>query len=187
MSITAERRTVFEIGDFTVELIAEDQRVSDRTPAGELENGLADEYDVRGRGRQRFTIQDMRWRNGERDVRIADRHSSPKEFDDVIGRLRMSVEGTADGRLRVDLRVPKRKDSKRRATLHQTTEADLRMATGLGVRKTLRRFGRVQIGTREQLLDDTSTKRNGLCVVFPEDARNLPVAAHVMTRLATLA
>lgn len=187
MTAVMTRTDTFEVGNFHVRLTEEAVRVSDRTPAGELCDGRADVYEVRGRGQQRFTAQDITWANGERDVRIVDRHASPKKFDDVIGRLRLSVEQTDDGQLRVDLRVPIKRHSNRRATLHQTTEGELRTGSGIDLRKVLRQHGCRQVGTRQQLLDDTSTKRNGLCAIFPADARHVPIVVHVITRLATVA
>ena len=73
------------------------------TVAGVQDTGMALPFSLIAPDSVHLTIHDIRWSNGERDVRVIRRHGTPELYDSVVGRLRLAVnpEGLE---LAIDLR-----------------------------------------------------------------------------------
>ncbi len=73
------------------------------TAGGVQETGVALAFSLLGTDGAHLAIHDTRWSNGERDVRVVQRHGTPELYDSVVGRLRLTVS-PAGMELAVDLR-----------------------------------------------------------------------------------
>lgn len=143
--------------------------------------GTAVEYQVTGDDRTDLVIQDTRWENGQRDVRVAERNDTPPPYDTVVGRLRISVDPIEDD-VFMELRQAQIKRNGRAQVAAASLE-QLAAGAGVSVSQALRDLG-AQVGTKEVLLGRKDQTRHRICCRFPPTAEMVPAAALVLTRIA---
>jgi hypothetical protein len=146
-------------------------------------DGHARLLDVSGPERLRLSIADIQWRTGEREVRAEKRFASPQRFDQLVERVRLGVRQLGGELLCVDL-MQARLKSEHHCNLFVASAEELDAGAGIDVRASLTAAGAAEVATRAELLGDDSTRRNALCVTFPEDALLVPAIAFVLTRVA---
>jgi serine/threonine protein kinase len=177
------------LGEFT--LIDTGQRSKSRgTPAGAGEPLDCEQrtYELEGPEGLLLTIVDEEFENGERQIRVGDAYGSGPRFEELTGRLRLGVLESAEG-LRIDLAQGRIKDPEtnpNRGGMYQATAEELDAAAGVSVLGELRALGATDLGTRAEIVGDTSGRRNFLCAAFPASATHLPAAAYVMIRVAPI-
>ena len=174
--------TAIHVGDFEIAATGDQLDVEGQTPGRVETNGTSTVYEIDGPDDVRLTLHDITWSNGERDVRAVDRHRSPQRFDRLVHGLRLTVSD-ADDRCRVDLRQARMVDALW-AKPRKATVAELSHPIGTPIDELLLSYGATAVGSRSELIDDTSTHRNSLCAIFPTDAHLVPVVAYTATRLA---
>lgn len=150
------------------------------------DHGTATTYAVTGPGTLHLTVADITWDNGERDLRTIHRHTSPQRFDRLLHGGRLTVndhDGTANKR--IDLRQMRMKDANW-SNLKRATLLELDAAAECSTTKTLKGFGATKIGTRAEVIGDTSPHAGNMCATFPVTATDVPIAAYLITRVASL-
>jgi hypothetical protein len=142
-------------------------------------------WPVSGPEGERFLVHDIAFENGERHVVCGSRCDSPEQWDRLVGRLRQGIYPVEDGRYRMDLRQARWKDNGW-SNRFQATRCELDNGAGLDVFALLKGRGRVDCGTRADILGETGRKRNETCVVFAEEETQVPIIAYVVTTLLPL-
>lgn len=159
--------------------------VHDETARREVSTGKATVYDAHGSNGLLLTLHDSRWLNGDRDVRVVRRNSSPERFDVLVSRLRMGVQTADDGDCLVWLRVADPADP--RPTRKQVSLAALQAMTDVDPVEHLMAVGATAIGTGSELGLPGKPTRNQLAVRFPQTAEIVPLAAFTLTTILPLA
>ncbi len=172
------------LGEFVIEEIPGGLVVTGETTAGVRARGEAVTYPVRGPRGTALTVADIRWANGERDVRTLDRHVSPQTLDRLKQGLRLGVHGHG-GRLVVDLAQARLKEG-HWSNLYRATWEELDHGAGISVREALSELRADELGTREAVLADASRRRNYLCALFAVGRPLVPIGAYVLTRVAPI-
>lgn len=72
------------------------------------------------------------------------------------------------------------------STLRRATERELNDASQIVARSVINDYGG-ELGSRAQLLNDVSRRRNYLCTLFPRNNQTVPIAAYTLTRVLPLA
>jgi hypothetical protein len=182
--VTANERTT--TANYAFETLEVDVDFVGTSASNEADHGTAISYAVTGPGTLHLTVADITWDNGERDLRAIHRHNSPQRFDRLLhgGRLIVNDHEGITGK-RIDLRQMRMKDATW-SNLKRATLLELDQAADCSTSETLRGFGATKIGTREDVLGDTSPHRGSICCTFPSDATDVPIAAYLITRVAPL-
>jgi hypothetical protein len=168
-------------GSFEVRRTNEVRPIEGQTTSGEAASGHAQIFEVLGSG---FAVEVgvVDWSTGDRDVQMLRRLRGDEPLDGLTRRLRISIR-EKDGNRWMELeqaRLNEGRPGSYRASLEELDER-----AGLSTCDVMRQMGGA-IGTREDLLEDTSRRRSWMCAVFPEDALFAPVAAFTITRIAPL-
>ena len=143
--------------------------------------GKATVYEVHGPSGLHLTLHDTRWLNGDRDVRVVRRNSSPERYDTIVGRLRMGVSELENGDLMVWLRVADPDEI--RPTRKQVSLVALHDMTRIDPNAHLMMLGATAVGTANELGITGKTRRNQLAARFPPAAELVPVAAFMLTTI----
>ncbi len=148
-------------------------------------------YELEGPDGILLAIVDEKFDNGDRYIRVKDAYGSAPRFEELTGRLRLSVMEKKDSEdaLRVDLSQARIADpvlNEDRGGMYLATAEQLDAGAGADVAQALMSLGATSVGTREALLGDTSPRQGRLCAIFPSDAEHVPVAAYVMIRVAPI-
>lgn len=69
---------------------------------------------------------------------------------------------------------------------YKASPSQLNEGAGAGVVGILRKLGAAEIGTKEKILNDDSTKRFYLCAVYGKSSAPVPIAAYILTRVLPL-
>lgn len=174
-----------QLGDFEVRATGETRNLEGETATGARSRGRAVVYRVTGPGGIGLDVSDVRWANGDRDVRVLGRHVSPQVFDRLRQGLRLGVHRHRQ-LLFVELGQARLKDEDW-SNIFQADSQELAEGAGVDVRAVLLDLGAGRVDTREHGLSDRGHRRNWLCAVFGEADHLVPVAAYVLTRIAPLA
>lgn len=125
------------------------------------------------------------WENNERDVRVFSRLSGPEIYDRLAKGVRMGVHETGGEELYSELRILSQHEG-RQPTMIKAQEVDLdRMLDG-SVRDFLLGCGATKVGTRAQILNDESRRRELLAVTFAPGDVKVPITAYTITRILPL-
>ncbi len=174
---------------YLVRIGTEQVETRGQTIGRKIQNGTAYLSDLVGPS-MALRLADIRWENGEREVRGWTRGGSDEVFDEVVDRLRVGVYPTEafDRMVVMDLRIPSglAADGKR-MTVKRTTEDELSVLLGIDASAALDSLAEVLVGTREELLLDTSNRRRDLCAVFPVDNLVAPAVIWSMIRPIAIA
>lgn len=117
--------------------------------------------------------------------------SGSEKMLSLHGRLRLSVKTISSGRLRgtrsCSLRQARFKPGvTAHSNLFNASFEDLDKHSGIDTYSTLYDLGAIDLGTKEDVFSDMSTKRNELCVVFDPKNVDVPIAAFIISRVLPL-
>ena len=129
-----------------------------------------------------MTLGEIHWDNGDWEVRALGCEKAPDSLRRLEHGLRMGVQRMSKGRAFAEIRVARCRD-KDWSNMFQTTEFEMRQVVGLPLGSFLKKFGAIEVGRKEDVLGDTSTRRNDLCVVFGNDDSLVPVVTYFATRV----
>ena len=121
------------------------------------------------------------WSNGERDVRILEARNTSRALRRLEHGLRLGIH-TIKHRDWIELGQARMK-SPAWAGKFKATRSQLDEGAKVPVVEVLEGYGADAIGTKEQLLGDSSKKRGYLCAVFKRSSYEVPVAAYMLTRV----
>ena len=124
--------------------------------------------------------------NGERDVRTLEVQKEFKIFGRLIHGLRLAIQPMPNDtrRLYAELRQVFQKESfDKHETLRPTMSGiDLDQGAGLSVFEELKKAG-AEVGTKNELLDETGKRSPYLCVRFSKANLWAPIVAYTTTRI----
>lgn len=147
------------------------QQFEGQTTSGVNGQGVAHAWHVSGRGYV-LTVLDVRWDNGERDIRAGEVVTGRPAIQHLgKGHRRIGVHAIGKSHW-IELRMARIKAG---TTNEWTTTVDAdenawQQVLGTGWREHLERAFGVQIGTKEALLAANDRTRNRLCAVVPKTA-----------------
>ena len=170
------------------------ERTSGRTTGREEKIGQNRIFEFLDDGGHYVKIAYAVWSNGERDIRPIEAEGSRSLERLNKGGLRLDIYSVRKGpyKSRDNLfcvlrqaRV-KRKSENQWSNLFNATPIELDKGAGLDVQKVLEKAGAIDIGTREEILDEWGRTRNQWCIVFERENELLPVVAFALTRILPL-
>jgi hypothetical protein len=174
---------------YLVRIGTEQVETKGQTIGRTMQKGIAYLSDLVGPS-MALRLADIRWENGEREVRGWTRGGSDEVFDEVVDRLRVGIYPTEafDRMVVMDLRIPSglAADGKR-MTVKRTTADELSALLGVDVAGVLDALAEVVVGPREELLLDTGNRRRDLCAIFPVDNLVAPAVIWSLIRPIALA
>jgi hypothetical protein len=129
-------------------------------------------------------VADTTWSTGERDIQAIDRKDSPPTVDSLIRRLRIGIHNTPEleNLVFAELRVAL-PDDQGRAVVRKLSQNKIEALLNLKLTEVLPAKRNVVVGTREELLGDSSRRRTELCALFPRDDQRTPIDIWILTRL----
>ena len=130
----------------------------------------------------KMTIAYNRWDNGDRDVVLYDRGTAPQRFDSFRRSRRLGLIPIGTDECYVELMQAQMADNDH-PTLRKVELAELSLGAGCNVAAVLAQMG-AKVGTRAELIGDTSKRRSLYCARFPCRAIEAAVVAYVLTRIA---
>lgn len=171
-----------QIGPLTVRDTGRRESTEGETVSGKAFCGMATIYEIEVPGAT-LEVHDVRWENGERDVRTEARLEGPTVFDELAGRLRIGVDAAPNGRRKMRLRIPARSAPHKMPTFHQTSVAELDKVCGIDTAALLYEAGAIKVDVQRLAIGDTSRTKNELCVVFDDNdfASTVPIVAYTVT------
>jgi hypothetical protein len=122
--------------------------------------------------------------SGEQAVFTRKRFESPSSWDNVVGRLRVGIRTSPESpdTSYIQIRSAKRKKPDQIwPTRHQVALDTLTEICELPVEALLTKHGVIQLGTRGELMGDTSRTRNELAAVFKTGDPIPPTLAYVIS------
>jgi hypothetical protein len=179
------RRTInttpITVGQITITDTNQVDTIEGQTPGRVDATGTARRYKITGPGRLHLQVLDVTWDNGERDIRTVERNGSPQRFDRLCHGARLGIL-KAGPDLMVELRQA-RMTTADWSTCHKADLPALDAGAQTNTAKALRQAGAKHVGTRSEVLDDTSCRRNYLCAAFVAEATTVPIVAYTLTRV----
>jgi hypothetical protein len=162
-----------------------DERVAGTTPGGLPTTGHQHVYEARGPGEGHVWLADVRWADGEREIRRTRRFQDPWWQDRLLGRRRMAVQPWGDDHGWVELSLSHWSEHGRIASL-AASEYELSAAVGVCVRCALQSAGAQAMGRRQEVLGVRDERREFQCVTFPLEADRVPVVAFLLVHVLPL-
>jgi hypothetical protein len=118
-------------------------------------------------------------------VQCTNRNHSPREWDDVVNRLRIGFQSLEDGEWMMELRSAIRPGGSR-ATRNVLSLAEYEKKTGIRMETILKQQGATAVGTRAEISNDQGRNRNYPAATFLPGDSLVPAAAWVLTTLVPL-
>lgn len=175
-----------KIGVVTIEYIGKSKIKDGHTVNDEVCDGTYLGYKVTGPKGWTLEVGDITWDNGKRHVEVLDNHNILDHMISLPGRMRMSVENRGKNRCSIELSQARLKENNhsnlKKATLDEIDEG---AKIKEGIENILKPY-KIKIGTREELLDDESSRKNYLCTIFPQDQIHVPIICFTVTRILPL-
>jgi serine/threonine protein kinase len=182
-----EQPPVLEVEGFVLRFI-ETRRFGRAVTASNAEAGPGSlrVYLVTGPNGEMLEILDHVADTGERWVGVGDVFETPLPLSRLRQGLRMGMQ-PHDEYLMAELRQARINDDRGWSNLYQASADQLDQGVGLVVEEILASFGAAAFGTRHDVVADTSTRRNYLCMLIPPDNEHAPAVAHFLTKVMPLA
>lgn len=174
-----------EVGPASIALADGQVEISGQAFSGEVLSGLASGANVTTPDGAVLEVGHVDWSSGERDVRTFSRLTGPTVYDRLTKGCRLGVSRTDDGIWMCELGIVSYHADKQ-PTVIQAKPEDLEQVLGGDVRDLLERSGASAYGRREDILGDTSRRRNYLAVTFTDVGAPVPLVAYVLTRVLPL-
>ncbi|MGW7436224.1 hypothetical protein [Streptomyces sp. NPDC054849] len=156
------------------------------TCSGSFSEGTASDWTLSVRGRPELTVRDIRWQNGERDVRM---HlpdvlpEMPRALAKLHDRRRAGVHRTDAGRLWMTAWSVLPGAGDWPAWRRPTAIGELDALCGADRLQAVHEHGVIEIGSKEALLQDAGRTRRQLCAVLDGGVEAAPAALYTVTRL----
>ncbi|PWK75064.1 hypothetical protein BCL76_101799 [Streptomyces sp. CG 926] len=156
------------------------------TCSGLISSGTATDRALSVDGRPELTVRDIRWRNGERDVRM---HlpdvlpEMPRALAKLHDRRRAGVYRTDDGRTWMTAWSVLPGDGDWPKWRRPTGVGELGALCGADRLRVVHDHGVVEIGSKEALLGDPGRTRRQLCALLDDDVEAAPAVLYAVTRL----
>lgn len=181
-----ENPPVFDAHGFSIS-VASTGRFDVASDTGGVEHGPGSlsTYLVKGPSGELLEVLQFRADDGAVWVTGGDTFQTPPPLQRIGRALRLGSQHVGDG-LMLELRMPRVNSPDGWSNVYQVTLKELEDASGIDVRSVLISFGGIEVGTRAEVIGDTSNRRNTLCVLARPDAEHLPAIAHFVTRVLPL-
>lgn len=114
---------------------------------------------------------------------VASRGDSSPGYDRLVGRLRLGMKSAAPGVQFCELGIVQSDAKNPFGSVRQATLTELDFLLGDSAAALFTEAGALDVGTREEVLGDTSRRRNYLCVTFQSGDSTVPLVAHTLTRV----
>ena len=171
------------LGKFTLSKEPRQEPFTGSTPGKEKDvKGTRLLFNVAGPEGLELEVADERFDNGERQIRLNESGPVEARFSRLYTGCRLGVHQTG-ALTQIELRQARMTTDDWSSTRNASFEK-LDEGAGIGVKEALAALGASTFGTRAELTDDTSPRKNTLCALFPPGADLVPVAAYVMTRVS---
>ncbi|MEU7566760.1 hypothetical protein AB0A99_12225 [Streptomyces fradiae] len=154
--------------------------------SGFLGPGFATEWCLEAAGHPKLTIQDTRWDNGERDVvlqQVPLLPEMPAALANLHGRHRAGIAEAGPGRQRIMAYLSEPQSGGRPKQKRSLTTAQLAEGCGSALLRELIARPGVSLEPSFDLAKPQETGRFQHAIVFPDEDRETPVIAYVLTRL----
>ena len=171
-----------------------DRVLEGTTVSARLSRGKASLWEATGPPGVALTIADVKWSNGERDVRaikiecpLPQDLAGPRPLTRLERGGRLSVLQIR-GQEYVELQVSRiNPDSPEFwSSTHKATDEDFRHLAGDDWKRDLLAVGASKVGPRESVIGDDGRRRKFLCAVLEDRNSALPVVAYSLTRILPL-
>ena len=177
---------VLEHGGFELLDLGSWVPVEGQTSSRNVSKGQAYQFELRAGNRVALTLGEVHWANGDWEVRGLSVERAPDSLRRLEHGLRMGVRRMTRGRGLVEIRVARCKDQNW-SNMFQTSETEMKQIIGAPLGTFLRKFGALEVGSREDVLGDVSNRRNDLCATFNDDDSLVPIVAYFVTRVLPIA
>ena len=171
------------MGPYSIAVGVSKERVRGRTANGVADEGEAIFHRLEGDGLE-LTFADVRWSNGEREMRGWDRHSSGAAYEALVGRLRIGIHPAVRyrGMSVADIRLVRVPEADQGAQVYKTTDMELTTVFGFSVPGALDILTEALVGARGELLQDSGSRKNQLAVAFDNGDLVTPAVVWALTR-----
>lgn len=174
-----------QVGEATIEWSDTIAEVDGDSLQGVKQNGSVNACQISLRDGGLLEVGLTTWENNERDVRTFSRLSGPEIYDRLAKGVRMGVHPLDKGFMYSELRILSHHEG-RQPTMIKAKETDLNRMLDESVRDFLLSCGAERVGTRAEIFDDKSRRRDYLAVSFFEDNFQAPLVAYTITRVLPL-
>jgi Domain of unknown function (DUF4338) len=178
---------IVKLGAYQIEVGIASNEVEGQSVSGIFGKGNAYFSRLTGPSME-LILSDTTWISGERDIQAVRRNDSDELFDQLVNRLRISVNPTEKyphlSLMEMRLATPHSDGS--RATAKKFTREEVKAVIGKDIFPLLASIRGVIPGTRESLLKDNSRRRTELAVVFNSNDRVAPLVVWALTRAIAL-
>lgn len=171
------------MGPYSIAIGVSKERIRGRTANSVADEGEAIFHKLEGDGLE-LTFADVRWANGEREIRGWDRHGSGAEYEALIGRLRIGIHAAERyrGMSVAEIRLVRVPEADQGAQVYKTTDMELTTIFGFSVAGALDSLTEALVGARGELLQDSGSRKNQLAVVFDNGDLVTPAVVWALTR-----
>lgn len=181
---------VFTLPGLTIRKTREVKDISNgQTATKNWSSGTYHIYEVDGVENCKLKVAYAHWDNGEVDIRVDEVLRGSRAVRRLeTGGLRLGIFSAGPDRLSVELRQARVDISSPNlwSTLRNATWEQLDEGSGLDAFGILSDAGAVELGTKEEVLNDRGKTRNRLCTVFRQDDEMFPILAFIITRVLPL-
>lgn len=131
-------------------------------------------------------LHDVALENGERSITVGQNFTGEDRMKRLIHGLRLGIHSTSNGTSHARLWQARVKADGSWSNRCGATLDELSEGARIDVPAKLRELGASQLGTKADLLADTSKNRNHLYVSFPSDNQQVALAAYCLTTVLPL-
>lgn len=153
-----------------------------QTSSRNVSKGQAYQFRLRAGNKIDMILGEVNWDNRDWEVRALGGDKATDAFRRLERGLRMGVQRLTKGKAFAEIRVARCRDNDW-SNMFQTTEAEMKGIIGAPLGSFLKKFGAIEVGRREDVLGDTSNRRNDLAVVFNDDDSLVPIITYFVTRV----
>lgn len=177
--------SLLEVDGFSITPVGSRPFTTAKDTAGkDVGPGEVGVYLVRGPAGQTLEILQYRCDDGQVWVEGGDTFQTELPLKRLGQGLRLGTSIDGD-QMMIELRIARINDELW-SNLYKATHDELDAGAGLNVAEVLKQFGGDHIGTREDVVGDSSKRRTYMCVVGKPGSEHLPVIAHFLTRVLPL-
>ena len=181
----------FDVGGYHFEPIGE-RSLKHSTIKVVKSQGPACIFKVSGPDGIDLELADVRWDNGEREIRVVGRGNSPEKYDHLKNKRRVAIKSAfvvgqpncvymelAQARWKSD-------EDDRSSKYWRVTIQELSKDANTDITGALMQAGATKVDTRENVRDDRSSRKHVPCVMFDKSNSRVPIIAYVLSRIAPL-
>lgn len=129
-----------------------------------------------------FELAYRRWQSEGQVVMLSRGDSSPA-FDRLLHGVRLGVKGLEDGTEFCEVDLLRWEGGAGWGNVSMVVPNELDLELGDSTETLMVEAGALAFGTRAEVLNDTSRRRNRLCATFPAEEPMGPLTVYVLTRI----